>query len=67
MPELGRLDVPQCLRGMGHQLFGNIEILYKLHCHEFLPTLEKTLLTTDGKTSEETLDGIGDCFLKHVS
>lgn len=39
VPELGRLDVPQSLRGQVHNLFGNIEPIFNFHCYRFLPEL----------------------------
>lgn len=57
-PEMGRLDLPQDLRGKRSIIFGNLEKLCDFHSQYFLKELE---------ASAHSPLSISSCFLRHVS
>ena len=69
VPELGRLDVPQSLRGQVHNLFGNIEPIFNFHCYRFLPELLVSITENNNKEENPTiaqlLKNMSQCFLKN--
>ena len=69
VPELGRLDVPQSLRGQVHNLFGNIEPIFNFHCYRFLPELLVSITENNDKEENPTiaqlLKNMSQCFLKN--